>query len=99
MPPQAFEQEQSMKNILPALALTAASIFSAQPGHASSYPQGVCVKEGMVAQCDTAKPAQKSKPLPIKNNRMTKHRGKNIDPITTCSMGKHTPCTPTRPKK
>ncbi|THF54040.1 hypothetical protein [Allorhizobium terrae] len=85
-----------MKTIISALVITAAMILAVQPGHAASTtPEGVCAKEGVVARCDAAKPAQQ----PIKHSehvqpKHVKHRGKNIDPITTCSMGKKTPCVP-----
>lgn len=80
-----------MKTIIPALVMTTAFLLAAQPGYATSTtPQGVCAKEGVFARCDTAKPAQQ----PIKHSKHVKHLGKNIDPITTCSMGRKTPCVP-----
>lgn len=86
-----------MKTIIPALMITAGIVLVAQPGYATSTtPQGVCAKEGVIARCDTAKPINSPKQQPIKHSKNIKHRGKNIDPITTCSMGKKTPCTPAK---
>jgi hypothetical protein len=89
----------TVKNLWTAITITTALIFAAQPGYASSQPQGVCVKEGLSAVCDRATPVKSPNPLQMKQYKTTKHRGKNIDPITTCSMSKKTPCTPKRPTR
>lgn len=80
-----------MKNHI-TLALAAALLFATQPGYASPSQQEKCAKHGMVADCNKAKQAQH------RTTRKTiKYRGKNIDPITTCAVGKGSPCMPKRP--
>jgi hypothetical protein len=101
LPLSAIEQDMSMKKRLTAMVITTALMLAAQPGYASSdaqsanaTPSGVCAKEGVVARCDTSKPLKTLKHRPVKHSKNVKHRGKNIDPITTCSVGKKTPCVP-----
>jgi hypothetical protein len=83
-----------MKHTLAAIALATTMLLATQPGYAQSRQQDVCVKEGPDVGCKKIRHSQISRA-----HKTVKHRGKNIDPITTCAVSKASPCVPKRVSK
>lgn len=75
-----------------ALVLAATSLLATLPGYAAPTQQDKCAKQGVVTDCNKVKQAQNRN-----THKTIKHRGRNIDPITTCAVGKGSPCIPKRP--
>lgn len=80
-----------MKHVWTAIALIAPLMLASQPVYAQSRPQGACTQQSSNADCLKLRHAQTQKA-----HKLTKHRGKNIDPITTCAVSKTSPCMPKR---
>ncbi|MGV1830558.1 hypothetical protein [Agrobacterium vitis] len=95
-----------MTRFLTSLALASALILSAHQSFAQAPNSDRCVKGGMSdCQSKPGKPAQKkaanherthqNKLPPQKAAKQ--HRGKSVDPMTTCGVGSKAPCKPQRP--
>ncbi|MVA23414.1 hypothetical protein V6582_18960 [Agrobacterium vitis] len=95
-----------MTRFLTSLALASALILSATQGFAQAPNSDRCVNGGMGnCQSKPGKPAQKKANThermhqnKLPSQKTTKqHRGKSVDPMTTCAMGSKSPCKPQRP--
>lgn len=75
-----------------ALVLAATLLLATPSVYAAPSQPDKCAKQGVVTDCSKVKQAQNRKP-----HKTIKRRGRNIDPITTCAVGKGSPCMPKRP--